>query len=145
MGWHNLIYFNCYLHSRKLHPKVEPTQKFRGALESPKKESLLQRLIEILVPRLQRFPSFLDIIFRQYDWSQKRAHSPVGPEKDKNRHERVRRALSNTDTKNKTNAHHQFAHLALHHCCLHLFRHLHSSSDMLFRKLYLVSFPFVRS
>ena len=134
MGWHNLIYFNCYLHSRKLHPKVEPTQKFRGALESPKKESLLQRLIEILVPRLQRFPLFCDIFFRQYDWSKKSAHSPVGPEKDKNRHERVRRALSNTDTKYKTNAHHQFAHLAPHHCCLHNFVYLHSSSDMLFGK-----------
>jgi hypothetical protein len=31
-GSHNWIYFNCYLHSRILHPKVEVTLKFRGAL-----------------------------------------------------------------------------------------------------------------
>jgi hypothetical protein len=54
-GSHNWIYFNCYLHSRILHPKVELTQKFRGALKSPKNESHIKRTGEILFFRLQRF------------------------------------------------------------------------------------------
>jgi hypothetical protein len=44
-----------YLRSPILHRKVELTRKFRGAHESPKKESLLQWPGEILFRRLQRF------------------------------------------------------------------------------------------